>query len=39
MRSYGITSKMVRVEEMVIDGCETSDWFNINSGVKQCCVM
>ena len=23
----------------VIDGCETSDWFKIKSGVKQGCVM
>ena len=47
MGSYGIPHKMVRVivgiyegfECAVIDGCETSDWFKIKSGVKQGCVM
>lgn len=47
LRSYGIPSKMVRViagiyegfECAVIDGSETSDWFKIESGVKQGCVM
>ena len=47
MGSYGIPRKMVRVivgiyegfECAVIDGCETSDWFKIMSGLKQRCVM
>ena len=47
LRSYGIPSKIVRViagiyegfECAVIDGSETSYWFNIESGVKQGCVM
>ena len=45
LRSYGIPSKMARViagvyegfECAVIDGSETSDWFKIESGVKQGC--
>lgn len=47
MVSYGIPSKIVRVlkgiyegfECAVINGGEISDWFKINTGVKQGCVM
>lgn len=47
MKSYGTPSKMVRViadkyksfECAVINGNGTSDWFKINSEVKQGCVM
>lgn len=46
-RSYGIPRKVVRVITGIHEGfkCaaiengETSDWFNIKSGVKQWCVM
>ena len=47
MESYGIPDKFFRVitgifdgfECAVIDGGETSQWFKINTGVKQGCVM
>ena len=47
MKSDGIPHKMVRVIEGIyqgfefatVDGSETSEWFKINSGVKQGCVM
>ena len=47
MRSYGIPDKMVRVIEGIYAGFEcvvvnrsvASDWFMINSGVKQGCIV
>ena len=47
MRSYGIPDNMVRVIEGIYAGFEcvvvnrsvTSDWFMINSGVKQGCIL
>ena len=47
MRSYVIPPKLVRMVQAmykgskcaVIDGGGKTDWFNIESGVRQACVM
>ena len=47
VKSYGIPGKLVNMikamfrnsKRAVIDGTETSQWFDVKSGVKQGCVM
>ena len=47
MRSYGIPSKMIRANKgihevfkcAIIEESETTEWFEIKTGVKQGCVV
>ena len=47
MKAYGIPVKIIRVvqllyqdgESAVLDGGQTSEWFKVETGVKQGCVM
>ena len=47
MQQYGVPAKMTRIVKMlhsdkrccVCHECRQSDWFNVDTGVKQDCVM